>query len=213
MARTFAQLQDDVLAFGFDPTTYRARVVLWLNEAQHRVARAISALEFSSTQTIATVAGTATYTLPATDVRVQSLRNTTDREALGSLEIGDLDTAPSGTGKPTSYAIQGRQLVLYPTPDAAYALELRFWSNVVDMSADSDVPTLPADYADILVSYALSKAFANEDDMEAAAYHRSVYDRELAGAKADLQHPSRDTVRQVPGMFATGVTSPTFQRP
>lgn len=202
--RTFLEMQEEVLAYGFSASRYRSRVKNWLNEGVHRIRRRAKIAEAEEPQAITTEAGVAGYSLPAASVRVRSLREPSSSAALEAISLGQLDEISStATGKPSVYALEGDTILLRPIPDAAYMLELRYWSNSDKMIEDSDIPGVPDDYLDVVYAYALSEAFAAEQDIEMAQFHRTAFDVKLAELMGDLQKRQTDHVRQVPGMFAT----------
>lgn len=213
--RTFKDMQDEVLAYGFADSSYRTRVKTWLNEGVHRVARAVRLSESASTEPFGTVAGEPSYQLASSAIRIRQIVNTADRVELCPVEITEINTAPGASGKPREYALEGGNLVLYPTPDAAYPLELWFLANTAKLVGDGDVPAMPDDYLDIAIAWALQKAYAAEDDFPASQFHRSYFDTELSQMRADVQHRQVGRVRRVPSMWADGYRSarPTFERP
>lgn len=201
MAYTFLQLQDEVLAYGFSSTAYRDRVKRWLNEGQHAVIRRVPTRDFLTSATTSTAAGTVAYPLPADFARLESVVLTVDRTPLHPVSIDWLDTLSAAGGTPQLYALDDQGLNIYPTPDGVYALKLRYWKDPVDMVGDTDAPTLPATHQDILVSYAVSRAFRAEDDQERAASFMGDVERGIAEMAADRRGEVADGNRQVPGMW------------
>ncbi|MDQ3317456.1 MAG: hypothetical protein M3522_09030 [Actinomycetota bacterium] len=197
----FLDLQGQVLHDEFDSTKYRASVKRWLNEALGRVARQIDLPQTETSTTLSTVAGAQALALPATLVRVTSVLDADRRDYLTEVQPADVDESSSTPNRPSGYAIFGANLLLTPTPDAVYTLTLRYWTGATLMVNDADVPGLPFDYRDLLVSYAKSRAFAAEDDFEASQFWRAEYERDLVRARADLQHRSDRPVRQIQGMW------------
>lgn len=211
--RTFKDLQDSVLGDDFAPATWRAEAKRQLVDAVRRIARRVKLPARQLTQAIATVAGTNTYALDALVVRVDSLRNTADRDPLEEWEIDAIDDAPAASGKPSVFAIVGNSLVLYPTPKAVCQLELRYQGRAAEFAND-DAP-LPFDdeWADVAIAYARSRLFRAQDDYEAAAVHMNDYREGLREMTADYGRRSRTRRRRIPGMFARAGSSRGFSRP
>jgi len=201
MALTFKQLQDEVLNHGFDET-YRSRVKIWLNEALHKVGRAVVVPDFEAATTLVTVSGTATITFPSDFIRAHSIVNIDSLQRLDTTNAVTIDSYPTRTGAPILFAIdEGFDAFrLYPTPDKAYNLRLRYVSRPVDLSADSDVSMLPSDHTDLLITYALGKAFRAEDDFEAATFYMTQFASDLSRAATDMQYRDMSS-RQVPGVW------------
>jgi hypothetical protein len=202
MAYTFLQLQDEVLAYGFSATAYRARVQRWLNEAQHAAIRRVPDRDNLTSSTTSTISGTVAYSLPSDFARLESVVRTVDRAPLHPISIDWMDTLSAASGTPQLYALDDQGLNLYPTPDGVYALKLRYWKDPVDMAGDTDVPSLPAAHQDILVSYAVSRAFRAEDDQERAVAFMQDFERGITEMAADRRGEVNDGNRQVPGMWS-----------
>jgi hypothetical protein len=215
MARTFLQLQQQALGVDFDPAAYQALVKEWINEAVHRVARRAKLRTTRKTFSPTLVAGTGAYSLPSDFVRLLSLRNTTDAADLQEVDVDDIDNMPAGSSKPSIFAQDGQQLVLYPTPDRAYALTLRYEGNLsfVNDTDTTDTVGFPDDYADLLVTYARSRLFRAEDDFEAAGQYMGEFNAGVAELKGDLQLLTRGRPKQVPSMFDRRPAGPRFQVP
>lgn len=212
--RTFLELQNEVLAYGFNATRYRSRVKTWLNEGVGRVRRRARIADAEAVDAIITVAGTGSYDLPSALLRVRSLREPSTSIVLDAVGIDTIDSySPTSTGKPTVYALHANQVVLRPVPDAVYTLELREWSAADRMVLDTDEPGLPDDYLDVVIAYALSEAYGAEDDPEMAQFHRGRYDVKILELLGDLQKSQTDRVRRIPGMFASRCAGPNPQRP
>lgn len=211
MARTYLDLQNEVLGNDFDPQTYRPLVKTWINEALHRIARRVHLPQLEVIYPFATANGTASYALPADEVRDLSLREPSTSTPLEEIAYDELDAADASTDKPLFFARYGLNLILYPTPDAAYALELRYLKNTPELAADAEIPAIPGDYSDACVSYARSRAFRAEDDRQQADAFMADFDRAVNELRADIGKRGRGR-KQIPSMWDTP-PAPTFVRP
>ena len=62
------------------------------------------------------------------------------------------------TGQPAYVAVHpDKSLVLWPTPDREYTIELEFYSDVTELTADASVPEMPARFHIGIVHHALVK--------------------------------------------------------
>jgi hypothetical protein len=217
VARTLADLRAEVLGTDFDSATYSSLATTYLNQGVRRIGRKVRAPALETTQTYTTSAGSATLALPTDDVRVVSLRNTTDHDFLQNVDVGEIDDSPAASGKPYAYTIYGGAVTLYPTPDAAYSLELRYrkvfgqFVNDTDTTATISFPG-GDDYADALIAYARWHLYLKEDDAGMAQVWKGEYKEALDELKADVQLQSEDAPRQVPSMWDVGDPPPLTWR-
>lgn len=205
----YASLTQAVLDHQFSPNRYTTFIQDTLNEAQRRVARRTNMRVFFDVETVSTVAGMASYALPTDFARNYSLTEPSQSTPLQKLLVSDFDDLPDdSTGRPSTYTIDRPNLVLYPNPDAVYALQLRFYRTPVTMVEDDDEPELPEDYHHILVTYTLARCFRRENDYEATQFHQNEYERELAELQAALQDDDQDMTQpeQVGGMWSQDAT-------
>jgi hypothetical protein len=218
--RTFLNLQDEVLALGFDPATYRSRVKTWLNEALHRIART-SRLD-DDTATLTTTPTTRYVSLPVPLIRIISLVDD-QQQFLEPLDLTDfqalISLAPSASGRPAQYAIQQGRAQFFPLPDKAYALTLTYRSNPTSFNNDGDtvvtigLPDGMDDYCHVLIDWAASRAYRNEDDAEMANYYMAEFQREFSVLRGDLGLPIEAQARQIPGTYGESTPGPRFRMP
>lgn len=197
----FGQMQTECLAYGFGDSAYRSRFKAWLNDAQRLTLRRVPIRETWSRSTVTTTSGTKTYTLPTDLVGIRSLTDSASNVPLDPIDPRWLDTITASSGTPRTYALDDTGLVLYPTPDGAYSLLLRYVANPADMAADTDTPLIPAAHHDLLISYAVSRAYRSEDDDQRAQTLMSDYERGVAQLADDRLSEVQDGPKQVPGMW------------
>lgn len=204
---TYLQMQDEVLNYGFDPNIYRARVKIWLNDAQAAIARKVEIPELFSSQLITTVSGTQGYTLNSNIVRIDAVIMTlsTDRVTLSPHAHKDVivSSDPQSLGQPQWYGITISQLVVSPIPDKVYTLTVYYYIDPVDLSADSDVSLLPLDYHKAMIAYAVAEAYMAEDDSQMHTYHSGRYQQFLNALASDRQGTINDGPRQVAGTWSS----------
>src|SRR6185437_7958326 len=123
-----------------------------------------------ATLDFSTVAGTSTYPQPANLGKDRSLHFTVTSQVgeLTSVGLRTLDRSVSVSGVPRLYALTGSNIQLYPVPDGVYTLELRYWAQPAQLVNDTDTPSIPADYHDMLLYWALKRAYSAEDDPQTA---------------------------------------------
>jgi hypothetical protein len=198
---TFKELQDMALGDDFDETR-RTMVKAFINQALGRLHRALRLPTLDARSIVTTVVGTNVYSLPVDFAAFdddEALLYGTD--VLEPYDISTFDQLEADSGAPTSFALSEDKVLLYPTPDAAYDLTMRYRS-VQTLSADGNVPTLPADQHPILGWYARAKLYLLTDDPEMHNAILATLPRELQGenlAAGNLRVPA---VRQVPGQWS-----------
>lgn len=213
MALSFVELQDEALHDDFDPTKYRPKVKRYLNEAAGRIRRRLRLPEAEEVHELTLVAGTATYALPADQIRLASVHLSDPYVELEEADSDDINPAATGAGQPSRFAVRGNTLIVSPVPSASGTLLLQHWSRGTRMVADGDMPGIPEDYEDLLVTYTRARLLRAEDDFEAAGVYMAEFKTELAEARADLQRRTRNRARQVPGTWARRPGGPRFVRP
>ena len=156
-------IRTEVLNCGFDPTLFgSSRINAYINNGYFNMVRRVSYYVDEATQDYSTVSGTSMYSLPADFAKVRSLRRTDIGRELQSVFLRDIDRSIITSGTPYAYALDGANMHLYPTPDQAYPLELRYWKLPAALSADTDVPTIPADYHNLLIYSAVAEGYRAE---------------------------------------------------
>jgi hypothetical protein len=202
----FISLQNEVLAHGFDANTYRSRIKNWLNEAQSRIGRILELPNLYTTSTITTSSGTDTYDLPTDVIRINGVTNPNSPSELAYVndpaDVNYYNQAGQNMGEPQYYTYTGTSLRLAPIPDATYSLTVDYYKSPTTLSNDTDTSVLPSDYHDVMISYALSRAYRSEDDMQMSQFFYAEFMRDLNQMGADRQSVVRDGPRQVPGSWA-----------
>jgi hypothetical protein len=149
------------------------------------------------------VPGTFKYNLPAGFLRVQDVVYELLMTRLRPVDQQQFDlTAPAQVaGPPTIYTLYQSQLWLYPAPNSADQLLMRYIMRPPTLVNDTDVPLLNNHYLHLLVDYALVRAFEAEDDYEAAQYFQGRYEKDRDAYASDVQDRIIDRPRQITGSW------------
>jgi hypothetical protein len=205
MLETFGEVVNEVLNFGFNdgPQVNRKRIEQWVNEAQKQVAREVEAPEFQSTENLTMIQGTWKYPLPADFLRMQDIYYPELVARLRPLDLQQYDmSAPAKfEGPPEMYTLYANELWLFPTPNSTETLEVRYIKTAPVLKNESDVPLLDKDYLFLLTDYAIQRAFAAEDDLEASAAWRTRYKEDLDAYATDKQRRDVDRPRVLDGSW------------
>lgn len=199
--QTYASLISEVLEHQFSESKYKPLVSRWLNEAQRRLVIESELRTQEESESITTEANVATLTLPTNYGRFIDLYNTETKESLEPLTPHDIDNVPTSTGRPYAFAIIGGTVTLYPTPDGAYPLALRYWKLPEDMVNESDTPSIPVQYHELLIAYAMKKAFLRENDLQMAQTWEGQWEKGILKLRGEAVNDSFSGPRQVAGSF------------
>lgn len=153
-------------------------------------------------ETISQAANDNSVTTTATLGKVLAFVNKTDNVVLEPLRtdgqmkdyVYDLDT----TGTPSHYYFIADQLYLWPTPDSAKSLRIRFLTEPSTLTASSQDSAIlwPAKHDSVVLYGALSKAYYINDDPQGAAMQQ-VMDARLQIARQDLWMKQYDRTDRV----------------
>lgn len=156
---TFLNLQtltadwlDDANFGYFSQTVVKLRLNLALRELQKRL---ISANKEYYVQCVTTdtVADQKAYALPSDFLQVNRVERVMTSSGgaypnyrLEQITPNERDNYINQTGAPCAYYMEKDNIMLVPTPDAAYEIHLEYSYYVADMSLDADVPDAPAQF-------------------------------------------------------------------
>lgn len=195
-------VRDEVLAHGFDPTQFGvSRINQYINDALNIVARRVNWYTDEAAYDFNTVQGTTVYPWPTDFARGRSLRDTNRNLEMVQTDLRKIDRSPTSTGSPLYYAIDGPNIHLYPTPDGAYPMELRYWKIPAPLVNDSDVPPLPDTWQRLLWYWANKQCFSAEDDANMSQYWEQQFEKTLAEFEADVKFPTTDEPYVASGMW------------
>lgn len=194
MAITVADLETGIQARGYEADTASQQLAM-LNQVQRRFFGSNRWESARVTTTIAVVAGTSAYTLPAAVVHVTSarLRNGTAyapfdwaprEEVLENLASGGA-TPPRGTGYQWTLT-DPSTIAIFPTPAGAGVLTISYFRAPPLLTGNTDVPMLPEAYCDILIVGVCELLAQRERQWEAAAAFKSERKEMEHAARAQL---------------------------
>ena len=188
-------LRNEVFNKGFDPVLFGAtRVNQYLNDGYLLICQRVQFYADESAQDFATVAGTTKYPWPANFARLRHLWDTTRDIRIIPVSLREIDNSGvPGTGPPQYYANDGSNVHLWPTPDAVYNLEMRYWVLPSPLVNDTDVPVIPAHWHNLLWRYATAECYKSEDDANMGQFWTQDFERNLSMFSAEVKFPDTDT--------------------
>lgn len=202
---TYLDVVNEILSYGFNdgPQVNRQRAENWVNEAQHLIARQVEGPEFQKNVPVQLVVNQYIYALPADFARVQDVIYPAMSTRLEPTDIQDFDVTDvtQVLGPPSRYALDQGNLFLFPNPQAADILTMRYIAVPPTLVNDTDVPVLNPNYLHLLVRYGLIRAFEAEDDYEASQQFQTVWEKQLDAYATDVQWRDADRPRLVAGTW------------
>lgn len=97
------------------------------------------------------------------------------KEQYDEFEPNPNRTDPS-TGKPHSYTVYSRSILLTPIPDKIYLLEINWAKKPTALSADTDIHSLGSEWDEIIKWGALFRCYAGLGLYDEAEFFRSKYE-------------------------------------
>lgn len=145
-----------------------------------------------SSETIATVAGTATRALPTGYIATNSIVNTTLRDALRPSSLIDIDLLTS-TGIPVLYH-SAAVITWGPTPAAVYSLSHRYYRVEPALATSGAVPLIPQAFGRGVIEYAALLLLQQVREADMAATAEKNYNEWLKRAQ-DNARATREPAR------------------
>jgi hypothetical protein len=199
---TYLQLVNDVLirlreseVTSVNDTTYSKLIAKFVNDAKRTVEDAYSWSAFETTISLNTVADTQNYALTGVGKRFKVIDavNTTNKSALTNISALEMsrftNLSDASNTIPTYYSFKGLsssgdiKVDLYPIPNAVYALKFEVVIPQADLTANSDVMSVPSDPV-IYLAFAKALAERGEDGGMASSEAAQLYRQALADAIA-----------------------------
>lgn len=213
---TLADLATECLNYGFSSSAYATRMRTWINEGYDVLQRRYGLQEQVQVFTLDTAAGDSDA---FTNVNGQSDRllsvsiSGDDPQPLEPISLQTFDElSTSVTGQPRYYAYDTTQsdlsngvtvmhFRLWPVPDGVYTLTVRY-TRIYEVIADADYPDrIPQGRYELLVHYAVAKAYLSEDDPQMYQQHMDIFNRHAAEIGISRKRPVHDGPIQVPGTW------------
>lgn len=181
MALTRQQLRQYVREyFDLDITELPDSLVdIFLNDGFNRIVRASwrwPFLEF--TDTVTTEAGTGEYTIPSSIHEVEGIQGPDFNLQWVSPQTAEQTwwSANETQSKPYKVSFWGGKLRLWPKPDSAYTITIRGYKKPTWAADAGAIPTpLPDDFHELIGTWAVSRAAAQQDDPSGAQLHAASF--------------------------------------
>lgn len=186
MAYTLGGIRTKILNKLDDSGLSSTKVDDWINDAQNECVEGFR-LPFMETRSAFTLTvgdpditsgvGVATLDEPI------AVRITTggSEQVLKYIQYDELirrfpDFPNTDNGTPEYWYEFAGEINTFPASDTAYSVALDFYKKPTELTGDSDVPELPAQYEELLVIGGYIRALEHDDDYDEAAVQRLIWD-------------------------------------
>lgn len=156
----------------FDDTMFD----LWINQSYVDLCTSLDIPELHADLLIPTVVGQPLYLLPEQVRSIESISviDTQTYGDLGGRKLTRIDKQsyrryPNLTDEPRSYFIDGKLLVLWPTPTSVRNLSLDFRIRPDDLVDEDHYPIIPKEWHEVIVRNARTKAHSDLREFDSAA--------------------------------------------
>lgn len=137
-----------------------SKVGKWVNDVRLDIATKYKFGYYYWEATLDTVAGSAYYPMPSDyldhfsvfvgDSKLQRYSLQNFDESISSASSGAI-SAHTASGQPYYYVVRGMQFQLYPTPDQAFQINLRYYSRPTTFTASADFDHVSNQYPDAII--------------------------------------------------------------
>lgn len=191
-------------------------VDIWLNDGFRRAKRATPRWTFYEfVGSFTTISGVAAYTLSGVDLTLLSV----DRVVGENFDLDWLDATTAESqwlpesetaGKPFRFSIWGNAIRLWPKPDAAYDIFVRGYKQAKWAADAGAIPDIPEEFHELIGTWAVSRAAAQQDDPAGGQFHREAFYEGLAELKRQYVNAGPGPVilnseRRTSGFYGTGL--------
>ena len=204
---TFLDIQNEILSFRFSEGR-RTSCKRWINA---RYSQIWSSGEWPFKRmnevSLAVVGGNNTPTMPTDFGKPIALFNDLGNELM-FLEQKDFNRSwaaiTTTTGRPNSYTVVNRQIILGYTPSSSATYRLDYTRRLTALVSDTDVPLIPAEHRYMLVPGGMASGLKEENDPTYSALEEefntllaAMIDDLLPSDQAETWQFGRDTLGNV----------------
>lgn len=175
---------------------------VFIREGSKRIERAEERWPFyETTYDLPTVAGTRDYPFSTINPQLDSIHGIRGQQwelKYIGVDYGDKRWPRNitQTAEPSHFAVWGQTLRLYPDPDNVYTLIVRAYRKATDWVSlgAGQTPDLPDELHNTVATWALSKAYNQQEDLEMGA----MYERQFADELNEFRRRLNNTPQPQP---------------
>lgn len=192
-------------------------ITQYINDTQNDVFNEYRLPFMQTTQTYTVTIGTSDITngsgLPTNYTQAVDLINTlaSNEQLIPYREFNQLDyfypdeddTTANPAGVPQYWYFYAEIIKLFPVPDKAYTLTLRYYKKPTLLAADADVPSIPSQFQELLVVGAAYRVMQVKDNYDQAAILQNKYDEILQklvmqSSQNQVGYPTQMPINRIP---------------
>lgn len=102
-----------------------------------------------------------------------------DVRSIDSLYPDADDTTINPANVPSKWYFYADTIRVFPVPNDAYTITLRYYKKPTELSADADVPEIPSEFQELLIVGAAYRILQVKDNYDQAGIHQNKYDELL----------------------------------
>lgn len=121
-----------------------------------------------------------------------SLGGSDDRKVLRQMEADTFDSLTTTLGTPEKYALYSTWMELWPSPDSAYSIQVRYGARLSSMVTSTSTPALDARYHLPIAFKTAELLAATKNDLEGEAVNKARYLSAMGSTPNDLALRQRD---------------------
>jgi len=180
-----------------------SRVSLYANQALAYIWNTVEHDKSEALAVSSTTSGENRITLPTDLQELVAISNTSavPPRLLDAWNVADIDSSWTYLGTPTQYVQHNDYLELWPTPDSAYSMQLRYKTRATTVSATTATSSLATRYDMAHLYLTASMTADGVKDWESATVYRGRFASEMASIPSDLA--LRQRARDLRIRFAT----------
>lgn len=99
------------------------------------------------------------------------------------------DTTRNPANVPNKWYFYGETIKVFPVPNAAYTITLRYYKKPTELSSDADVPEIPSEFQELLIVGATYRVLQVKDNYDQAGVLQNKYDEILQKLVTKFSQP------------------------
>lgn len=109
------------------------------------------------------------------------------------------DTTRNASTAPIEWYYYAQTIRIFPVPDQAYTLTLRYYKKPTEFAADADVPDVPSEFSELLVVGAAYRVLQVKDNYDQAGILENKYQELLQklAVKSSVKQVGRGTMMRI----------------
>jgi len=197
MELTLGQMMSMVTTFNQGRTDYSTSdLSLYCNMALSELCDRVEMQSLDSFTVSSTTSGTSQLTIPTgcrfiTSISNLSVAPRTLERTLAPTDWAEVDSRETQVGQPSRYALYRNQILLWPSADSAYSIQVRFQEQVPVLVSSTSTAAIDAKWHMAIAFRATALAAAARNDLEGEAVAQARYLGFVQSAPTDLADKQR----------------------